>query len=238
MKEVYIFDVDGTLTPAREPMQDEMIPVFEKFCNQHVVFLASGSDYAKIKEQIPMKLIYDCMGVFCCMGNELRVNSEIIYSKKIRIPSEVTIWLYDQLSSSKYPRHKTGTKHFEYRAGMLNFSTVGRDVDQQIRSDYYQWDLVQEERLSICSQFNKLFKQYNLEACVGGKISIDIQGKGLDKGQIYDYLSMYDIKIFFGDKCEPSGNDFSLYQKCEKKFPVNNWQETAKILSTLNSKQN
>jgi len=232
-KKVYIFDVDGTLTPARQPMEVEFVSVFEKFINNNVVFLASGSDFEKIKEQIPIKLIYDCMGVFSCMGNELWVNDEIIYRKKLNLPSDVVVWLYEQLDRTKYPRHKSGSNNFEYRTGMLNFSVVGRDISQEQREAYYQWDLIEQERLKICSKFNEMFKRYDLEACIGGKISIDIQGIGKDKGQIYDYLSMYDHKVFFGDKCEPGGNDFSLYKKCEKGFAVHGWCDTLKILNDL-----
>lgn len=232
-KEVYIFDVDGTLTPARQPMNPEFVPVFEKFANNNVVFLASGSDFEKIKEQMPLKLMYDCMGVFSCMGNELRVNDEIIYRKKLNLPADVVMWLYEQLHNTKYPRHKSGSSNFEYRVGMLNFSTVGRDISQKQREEYYQWDLIEEERFKICNKFNHLFKKYELEACIGGKISIDIQGIGRDKGQIYDYLSMYDEKIFFGDKCDLGGNDYSLYKKCEKTFTVRGWRDTMQILNNL-----
>ena len=232
-REVYIFDVDGTLTPARQPIEPEFIPVFEKFINNNVVFLASGSDFEKIKEQIPIKLIYDCMGVFSCMGNELWVNDEVIYTRKLKLPADVILWLYEQLDRTKYPRHKSGANNFEYRTGMLNFSVVGRDISQEQREEYYQWDLIEQERLKICSKFNQMFKRYDLEACIGGKISIDIQGIGKDKGQIYDYLNMYDHKTFFGDKCEPGGNDFSLYKKCEKGFTVHGWRDTLKILNNL-----
>ena len=233
IRDVFIFDVDGTLTPARQPMELDFLPVFETFINNNVVFLASGSDFEKIKEQIPIKLIYDCMGVFSCMGNELWVNDEIIYRKKLNLPPDVVAWLYEQLDRTKYPRHKSGSHNFEYRTGMLNFSVVGRDISQEQREQYYQWDLIEQERLKICSKFNEMFKRYDLEACIGGKISIDIQGIGKDKGQIYDYLTMYDHKTFFGDKCEPGGNDFSLYKKCEKSFTVQGWRDTLKILNDL-----
>lgn len=235
IKKVFIFDVDGTLAPARQPIEPEFERVFEKFINNNVVFLASGSDFEKIKEQISIKLIYDCMGVFSCMGNELWVNNDIIYRKKLNLPADVIDWLYDQLSKTKYPRYKSGSNNFEYRTGMLNFSTVGRDISQEQREEYHQWDLIYGERRSICDRFNNLFAKYELEACIGGKISIDIQGKGRDKGQIYDYLSMYDHKTFFGDQCMPGGNDHSLYMKCESKFAVENYKQTMSILEDINN---
>ncbi len=230
---VYIFDVDGTLTPPRQKINKQFASFFVSFCEQKPVFLATGSDYKKVKEQITKDIISKVDGIFTCMGNELWVNDEKVYFKELKIPAEVQLWLTGQLYESKYPKEKCGNIHFEHRTGMLNFSVVGRDISKDIRSEYSNWDKSSKEREKIVKNFNKLFKHYNLEACIGGEISIDIQKIGSDKGQIFDYLSFYKTKVFFGDKCKPSGNDYSLYQKCEFKFSVDNWLHTSSILKNI-----
>lgn len=230
---VYIFDVDGTLTPPRQKINKQFASFFVSFCEQKPVFLATGSDYKKVKEQITKDIISKVDGIFTCMGNELWVNDEKVYFKELKIPAEVQLWLTGQLYESKYPKEKCGNIHFEHRTGMLNFSVVGRDISKDIRSEYSNWDKISKEREKIVKNFNKLFKHYNLEACIGGEISIDIQKTGSDKGQIFDYLSFYKTKVFFGDKCKPSGNDYSLYQKCEFKFSVDNWLHTSSILKNI-----
>ena len=73
------------------------------------------------------------------------------------------------------PNKKCGNVNFEYRTGMLNFSIVGRDIDRSRRLEYSTWDKDKKEREKIAKNFNKLFKNYSLEACIGGEISIDIQ---------------------------------------------------------------
>ena len=230
---VYIFDVDGTLTPPRQKINTQFAFFFASFCEQKPVFLATGSDYKKVKEQITKDIISKVDGIFTCMGNELWVNDEKVYFKELKIPAEVQLWLTGQLYESKYPKEKCGNIHFEHRTGMLNFSVVGRDISKDIRSEYSNWDKISKEREKIVKNFNKLFKHYNLEACIGGEISIDIQKIGSDKGQIFDYLSFYKTKVFFGDKCKPSGNDHSLYQKCEFKFSVDSWLHTSSILKNI-----
>ena len=230
---VYIFDIDGTLTPPRQKINKQFASFFASFCTQNAVFLATGSDYKKVKEQITKNIISKVDGIFTCMGNELWVNDEKVYFKELKIPAEVQLWLTGQLYESKYPKEKCGNIHFEHRTGMLNFSVVGRDISKDIRSEYSNWDKISKEREKIVKNFNKLFKHYNLEACIGGEISIDIQKIGSDKGQIFDYLSFYKTKVFFGDKCKPSGNDYSLYQKCEFKFSVDNWLHTSSILKNI-----
>jgi len=47
MNQIFIFDIDGTLTPARQAMTDEMIEVFREFCQRERVVLATGSDMIK-----------------------------------------------------------------------------------------------------------------------------------------------------------------------------------------------
>ena len=230
---VYIFDVDGTLTPPRQKINKQFASFFVSFCEQKPVFLATGSDYKKVKEQITKDIISKVDGIFTCMGNELWVNDEKVYFKELKIPAEVQLWLTGQLYESKYPKEKCGNIHFEHRTGMLNFSVVGRDISKDIRSEYSNWDKISKEREKIVKNFNKLFKHYNLEACIGGEISIDIQKTGSDKGQIFDYLSFYKTKVFFGDKCKPSGNDYSLYHKCEFKFSVDSWLHTSSILKNI-----
>ncbi len=230
---VYIFDIDGTLTPPRQKINKQFASFFASFCTQNAVFLATGSDYKKVKEQITKNIISKVDGIFTCMGNELWVNDEKVYFKELKIPAEVQLWLTGQLYESKYPKEKCGNIHFEHRTGMLNFSIVGRDISKDIRSEYSNWDNISKEREEIVKNFNKLFKHYSLEACIGGEISVDIQKIGSDKGQIFDYLSFYKTKVFFGDKCEPNGNDYSLYQKCEFKFYVDSWLHTSSILKNI-----
>lgn len=232
-KKVFIFDVDGTLTEPRQPMDVEMIPVLERFISERTVFLATGSDYAKVLQQIPKNIIDDCMGIFTCMGNELRVADEVIYSNKLKLPADVINWLYDQLKRSTYPKSKSGTQNFEYRAGMLNFSIVGRDIDTELRKQYSSWDKVHSQRSSIAEDFNRYFSKYNLRAVIGGEVSIDIQEKDKDKAQVYHYLSMYNTKVFFGDKCYPGGNDNSLYNLCEEKFAVDSPYDTFNIIDLI-----
>jgi phosphomannomutase len=231
--EVYIFDIDGTLTPPRQAINKEFGVFFEEFANNHNVYLATGSDRKKVLEQLPKKVLHACIGCFSCMGNELYVNDQLIYSRRLNINPKVIKWLEDAVKKTKYPKEKLFEKNFEFRAGMLNFSILGRNANKNSREDYFRWDQKTKERLDLANQFNKNFKNYGLEAVIGGEISIDIQSIGHDKGQIYDYLANYDKKIFFGDKCNHGENDYSLYQKSEIKFHVKNWQQTFSVLKEM-----
>ena len=52
----YIFDVDGTLTPARKQMKLDFMAYFLKFECKHDVYLVTGSDRQKTVEQLGLDI--------------------------------------------------------------------------------------------------------------------------------------------------------------------------------------
>jgi len=214
---VYIFDVDGTLTMPRQKMTDNVLYHFKDWCRDKNVFLATGSDVEKLKEQIPEELIFLTKGVFCCMGNHLLTNElETLY--RVNFPFHKT--LKDELTAfvenSKY-KDKVGN-HIEERIGMINFSTVGRNADKFQRIQYSKWDELQNERKEIAEYINKNYP--GLDATVGGSISIDIIPIERDKGQIIKFLVGLELDIseihFVGDKTYKGGNDYGVRRELSK----------------------
>ena len=53
MKRIFMIDIDGTLTPPRLPMTDELAKMFKGFCERNRVVLVTGSDMEKVVEQVP-----------------------------------------------------------------------------------------------------------------------------------------------------------------------------------------
>ena len=224
----FLFDIDGTLTKSRQPMDSEFADWFENWIFIHDVYLVSGSDLPKIQEQIPSKILNKCKGIFSCMGNEFWIDNKNIYKNELEIPEEVESYLQSKIVNSDFEYRKP--PHFEYRTGMLNFSVVGRGASSALRLYYSEWDEMKKERYDIVKEFNKLFnKKYGIEALAGGQISLDIQAIGKDKGQIIDHLD-YENYVFFGDKCSKNGNVFSLYKSLEEKWHVQDYQQTFSIL--------
>jgi len=239
-KSCFLFDVDGTLTEARQEMSSEFEDFFKSWMGNKKVYLVSGSDLPKIKEQIPVDILYKCDGVFTSMGNEYwkfkrtRVigvfKEECVYQKELDLPDEIEDWLSSKLESSTFEYRKA--PHFEYRSGALNFSVVGRGANTNLRQYYSEWDETNKERETIAKQFNKKFKnKHGIQALVGGQISLDIQPVGNDKGQVVNHVKGDEI-IFFGDRCYEGGNDYSLAQKADTFWQVNSWKETKQILES------
>ena len=232
---IYIFDIDGTLTPSRNKMDENFHDFFMNFVKIHRVWLISGSDHTKTIEQIGVDIWKDVERAYQCSGNQLFKKGSLIRSSDWELPIATKWCLEKFLKESKYP-HRYGN-HIEERPGMVNFSIVGRDCTQEQREEYFKWDNEHKERIEFSKELKERY--LGLDAVVGGEISIDIYPTGKDKGQIVDELTD-DKFIFFGDKLHPGGNDYSMKLatihkklKGNEFFHVKGWKDTRNILTSI-----
>jgi len=227
-----VFDVDGTLTPSRGRIDEE----FRQWLLTDLPIpfvLITGSDPAKTREQVGDEL-YNSTTVYNCAGNHIFRRGEEVYKSPWRISPAVERLLERELEASEWSP-KTG-KHIEHRVGMTNFSVVGRNATLDQRKAYYHYDLEVGERARIA----QLVMQEcpDTEASVAGETGIDIHKRGTGKDQLIKYVSRKDLLIFFGDRMDPAGNDYSLAQAIEKGdlgvcHHVKDWQETFSILARM-----
>ena len=222
----FIFDVDGTLTPSRQHIDQEFGHWFELFCMANDVYLVTGSDYKKTQEQLGDHLLRWPVYVYSCSGNERWAKGKLERTREWLLPINVRNWLELKLKNSDFVL-RTGN-HIEQRSGCVNFSVVGRGATIGERNLYVEYDIRTEERKRIALEFNHLYS--NLEARLGGETGIDIYPKGWDKSQILADFDETDKIYFFGDKIEPGGNDWPLAHAIGLQrggaFAVKDWQDT------------
>ena len=82
MNRVFIFDVDGTLTPSRRPMTKDFEKFFVKWSKNNPFWLVSGSDLDKMREQITDFIFERAEGLFTCSANQLYIDEELIYENR------------------------------------------------------------------------------------------------------------------------------------------------------------
>ena len=235
---IYLFDIDGTLTPARQPMSKDFAEFFANFCEENKVWLCTGSDWEKVQEQVPPEVLNKCQGIFTCSGNEYwnqRAPEDVyslVWDTTFNPPPELIADLNLFLESSDCPV-KT-SKHIEERSGMINFSVVGRDCTQEQREEYAAWDKENGEREKICSVLRKKYDYLSFN--IGGQISIDISPVGNDKSRaILDIREWHEgARIhFFGDKLQPGGNDYPDLKELTEKDSydqVKSYEDTWELL--------
>ena len=238
MDRIFIFDIDGTLTPSRLMMKKEFAKFFDKWSERNKYYLVTGSDLDKTKEQLPIIYIDRAEAIFTCCGNQMWRDNELIYDNKFELTSKLKNTLEVVLMSNQYP-HRYGN-HIEDRGSMVNFSIVGRNCTQEQREEYYKWDKEKGERRKMSIFLKNKFK--DLDAVIGGQISIDIYPKGNDKSQVLEHIERNHSKgkiIFIGDGIENGGNDYPLAHLMDNItdcdwYQTNGWEHTKEILESLN----
>ena len=239
MDRIFMFDIDGTLTPSRLQMTEKFAKFFDKWSNENKYYLVTGSDLDKTKEQLPIAYIDRAEAIFTCCGNQMWRDNELIYDNKFKVTKKLNKLLGTILSNSIYP-HRYGN-HIEDRGSMVNFSIVGRNCTQEQREHFFKWDEEKGERKKISTFLKHKFK--DLDAVLGGQISIDIYPKGMDKSQIFDVIKQDRLVepreyIFIGDRTEKGGNDYPLAKLMEetnncKYFQTEGPEQTMEILQWL-----
>ena len=239
MDKIYMFDVDGTLTPSRLQMTEKFAKFFDKWSNENKYYLVTGSDLDKTKEQLPIAYIDRAEAIFTCCGNQMWRDDELIYNNKFNPPKDLIESLERKVLKSEYP-NRYGN-HIEDRGSMVNFSVVGRDCTQEQREDYFEWDKRMGERNIMCMEIKGTYP--GIDAVVGGQISIDIYPKGMDKSQVLNVIEQERLVppseyIFIGDGIENYGNDYPLAELMDNTeicdwYQTKGWKHTKEILENL-----
>lgn len=207
---IYVFDMDGTLTPARKTMTEDFAKAFLPWLNSNIAFIATGSDFSKVHEQMPIEIINAFSGIYCAMGNAFWQKGKYVYLREIEPEAELIKDLENLRKNTKYP-NKLYDNYIEKRTGALNFCVIGRNCPYEERERYTAWDNMNGERKEIQKFLSEKYPQYDFS--LGGNISIDIVKKGCGKGQVAKELrtAFPDEEIaFFGDRTFEGGNDYEL----------------------------
>ncbi|KAJ1902339.1 Phosphomannomutase 1 [Kickxella alabastrina] len=237
---ICLFDVDGTLTPARGVITAEMKKCLEDLRKKCVVGFVGGSDFVKQKEQLGDNVadMFD----FCFSengltafrkGKPLASNTFLQYLGEDRYAKLVNFCLH-YIADLDLPQ-KRGT-FVEFRQGMINISPIGRNCSREERNAYEVFDLKHRIREKFVEALKKEFEDYNLKYSIGGQISFDVFPVGWDKTYCLRHLEGESFtKIhFFGDKAFEGGNDWELYKhEAVTGHSVKNPEETQAVLKEI-----
>jgi phosphomannomutase len=229
-----LFDMDGTLTDARQPITDDVVDTLKQVNSSIKMHLVTGSDMCKIEEQIPTNILLDLFDrVYSCNGTRvwncnldmddetLPIEPELIHKTSLTdYYSEADInHIINVLLETAFKTHtkiKTGT-FVEWRDSQINFSVIGRNCTRDQREDYVRWDKKSGERQKIVENLRNEFKGWGLSFRLGGQISIDVTRDGWDKSYAFKNMPQTpDQCVFFGDKICKDGNDLDIAMKCAK----------------------
>ncbi|KAJ1097863.1 hypothetical protein NDU88_002979 [Pleurodeles waltl] len=212
-----LFDVDGTLTAARQKVTSEIDDFLQQLRKKVKVGVVGGSDYEKIKEQLGDDVVEKFDYVFAENGLVAYKEHKFLCKQSIQahlgedLVQDVINFCLGYIAKIKLPK-KRGT-FIEFRNGMLNVSPIGRSCSQEERIEFHELDKTEHIREKFVDELRKEFAGKGLTFSIGGQISIDVFPEGWDKRYCLGLLAEEGFKIiyFFGDKTMPGGNDYEIY---------------------------
>tara|TARA_E500000178_G_C16970497_1_gene730698 strand:+ start:415 stop:1155 length:741 start_codon:yes stop_codon:yes gene_type:complete len=223
MKDLILFDVDGTLAESSKKVDSKIISKLKenKFKN-YDLGLISGGKIEKLKNQIGIENISNEDSLFKYVFSEngmigykynkkfFEMNLSSNYNEKDFIEINKLI-----LDKCKIFIYNNDLIKLEKRNCMWYFSPCGVYCDDNLRKNFIDIDKKNNIRQQIILLLEEDLKKYNLTVKLGGNIGLAIHPFKWDKSyiienNILDHQKYHNI-YFFGDKCNTDGNDYPLY---------------------------
>ena len=256
MQNIVLFDLDGTLTPAREAMQDDMLESLSALHTYTDIAIVTGSPFEYVSEQASEFLYqFDAhpdagvLRIMPCNGTQLFVSTGHGYEKteaadmKATLGDEIyrrLIWVISNLQINLFEGIDIplSGNFISYRGSMLNWCMIGRDATPEERKTFVDLDskFKIRERISKAFQDNlDEFKLEGIEHAIGGNTSIDVFPNGWDKRYSLRHVQEYSDVYFIGDRCDPGGNDHALYSVIDesRRFKTSGPEQTKEIIGGL-----
>lgn len=220
-----LLDIDGVVCEPQQPISKKMDHVLRSINGTTAeVFFVTGNSYTKAADMIGAK-----WRIFSNNADEMR-RLGVLHWQDTETPALSDMGNYLSTAYTAFDTNKNNA--VEWRSPrFVNFSPIGRYASSEERDKYpTHWR----------SHFIERIKQlFDVEAVIGGQVSVDIYSKGADKSRAGKWLNDNGYTFtFFGDKTAPGGNDYPLAKYCEdhpenKCFTVTGLDETLRILSEL-----
>ncbi|KAI9718798.1 MAG: Phosphomannomutase [Chrysothrix sp. TS-e1954] len=249
---ICLFDVDGTLSPARRSITEAHLAILTRLRTHVAIGFVGGSNLVKQQEQLgTASVAVTSLFDFCFSENGLtayRMGVPLASSSFIQWLGEdkyklLVRWILHYIADLDLPV-KRGT-FIEFRNGMINVSPVGRNASQEERDQYEKYDLQHKIRATMIEHMTKEFPDAGLTYSIGGQISFDVFPTGWDKTYCLQHLEAekerkdgdaMDFKTihFFGDKTYKGGNDYEIYEDPRTVgHAVKNPNDTFRIIKEL-----
>jgi phosphomannomutase len=256
-KTIVLFDMDGTLTPARLPADDRVGNILAKLSNYSKIGIVTGSGLDYLIQQCksiwsgidgisPADItLLPCNGtkLYSWDGNKWYLQHSVDMRDKIgdsHFDLLMKILIGAQFTHiSTEPEHALTGHFISYRGSMVNWCPVGRNANKEQRNNFIQYDQKTDMRFRLMTgvqaMLDKIMGERKVQLAMGGNTSIDIYPTGWDKTYALGHFPDHEC-WFVGDRCGPTGNDRQIYELLAKEgrgFETTSPEETIKIIEEI-----
>lgn len=251
-KKMIIFDMDGTISESKSPLDKEMAALLIELLGSHKVAVVSGAKYEIFKQQIVAYLKTDKdrlenLFLFPTTGTSFyRYKSgwKNVYSLKLSKEEKSKVRkTFNQVFKEvgyDHPKKVYG-KVIEDRGSQITFSALGQDVVAMLgKKGLKMKEDWRAKYTPLKLEMAKRMQKYlpELEIRAAAFTSIDITKKGIDKAYSLHQMEKHlKVKIkdmlFIGDAIFPGGNDYAVTKTPVDYIPVKNPEDTKKIIRQI-----
>ena len=249
--DVIAFDIDGTLTVSKSPLEDnpvvdtDMSDLLNRLMDKYKVAIISGASYKQFETQILAHLTKD---------NEKLKNLYLLPTNGTTLCTyKEGVWLCPPVNAltdkEKEEIYTAFNKMFEAvgfkiseqiygeiiedRGSQITFSAFGQNAPIEIKE---VWDKDHQKRQEMVSVLKKYLPDF--ASHIGGTTSIDVTRKGIDKAyglrELLKHLNLPSEKLLYvGDELYPDGNDAPALSVAGECRAVKGPEEAKKVILEL-----
>lgn len=242
MKEMFVFDLDGTIAASKAPVDHEMANLFASLLDIGKAAVISGGDWPQFEKQVISRLppganlknlfILPTCGTkfFAYKGSWKAVYEDDLTAEQ---RNKIIQSLEHVVDNSGFKAEKTWGEPIEDRLSQITYSALGQKAPLEEKE---KWDPKFAKRKKMKAQLDKLLPEFTVR--LGGTTSIDITKHGVDKAygirKLRDILKIpIDNMVFVGDALFPGGNDHAARKTGVVCIQVRDPDETKRVIEAI-----
>jgi phosphomannomutase len=242
MKNLIVFDLDGTLAKSKSALDDEMAGLLVRLLAVVKVAIISGGDYPQFQTQVLGRLpvagnlanlsILPTSGTkfFSYDGEWRKLYSEdLTDAEKQKIEDS----LEKAVAQSGLQPKETWGERIEDRGTQITYSALGQQAPLDAKAT---WDPDFSKRQKIKAILDVMLPNFSVR--LGGTTSIDVTRPGIDKA--YGIHKLRDIlkiplanMLFIGDAIFPGGNDYAAKEAGVDCIAVRDPEDTKRVVEAI-----
>ncbi|HUH29288.1 HAD-IIB family hydrolase [Gelidibacter sp.] len=242
MKNLIIFDLDGTLAKSKSPIDQEMSELFQRLLEVVQVAIISGGDWPQFEKQVldqlPKNTLLEKLAILPTCGTKFyqyHQEWDKLYAENFTDEERKKILdsLNKALEASDLDIKKTWGEQIEDRGSQITFSALGQQAPLEEKKG---WDPDFVKRKKVVEHLKTPLKGFSIG--MGGTTSIDIVKPGIDKA--YGIRKLNEIlglgiaeMLFIGDALFEGGNDYPARKTGVDCMQVRDPEETKSIIQTI-----
>lgn len=242
MKNLIVFDLDGTLAESKSSLDAEMSTLLGALLGMVKVAVISGGNWPQFQQQLLSNLPHDerlmNLSILPTCGTKFyqyKSSWEILYSEDFtgKQKDKIISSLRGAIELSGFKPEKVWGELIEDRGSQITFSALGQLAPLEEKK---KWDPDFAKRKRMKAILDTSIPEFSVR--LGGATSVDVTKPGIDKG--YGIRKLRDVlgiaiaeMLFIGDALFPGGNDYPAKEAGALSIQVRDPDETKRVIEAI-----